>query len=276
MADPWYDGPIWQGFKWSPTNPKGHSGIDIGMPIGTPLTALLPGKIISFGMEPWAGQMNLQHDWPGIGPIVVSYLHGSAFPAGLSVGGFVQPGDVVMLSGQPPPGGQYGSGAHCHFEVSKGTQPPYMGHNGPSNPIDGTFLLDYAKQTNGGVSGNGGGTDPFSNPLGIGGGGFSLAGLLGLPSFSLGTGAITRAPLSPGFLGIVEGIDEIEELVAFDSSNILGWAHQDLEAITFRSLVIGVGLLLVVLVVFNVVSSQLDTAVDTAKEVLPLALSAGV
>lgn len=149
MASPWYAYGVTQGFHWTPATPKAHSGIDLGMPLGTPLTALLPGTIISAGMEPWGGQVNIQSSWPGIGPIVVSYLHASKLLAG--AGASVKPGQIVALSGEPP-SPQYGNGPHCHFEVSTGTQPPYMGHVGPSSPIDGGFLLDYAKRTNGGVA----------------------------------------------------------------------------------------------------------------------------
>lgn len=253
MAQPWYSYPISQGFKWSPANPGGHSGNDVPCPCGTPLTALLPGHVISLGMEAWGGQINIQCSWPGIGDIVLSYLHAQGFPRGMAPGVAVSAGELIAISGQPPPGAGYGSGCHVHFEVSVGTQPPYMGHTGPSNPIDGKFLLDAANAGTLGDVGSASGApildasavDAAGNPIP------TLASWLGLPSFSLGTGQIARAPLSPGFLGVVEWIDEIEEIPRFDANNMVGWAGALTEAMFFRGGIVLLGFAVIILVMFN-------------------------
>src|SRR5690348_10614789 len=118
MPTVWYEAPIWQDFTWSPTTPQLHSGIDLGMPSGTPLTALLDGRVVSAGMMPWGGQVNIQSAWPGIGPIIVSYLHCSRLL--VSARQTVKAGQMVALSGVSPAAFSVGGkpNAHLHFEIS--------------------------------------------------------------------------------------------------------------------------------------------------------------
>jgi hypothetical protein len=132
MAFAWWSQPIWQGFKWSKTNTQAHSGIDLGMPCGSQLTAPLNATVISEGIEPWGGQVNLlvpagqmPAGYDQNSPYVLSFLHLSQI--GVQTGQTVQVGQQIGLSGQPPPG--YGSGCHLHFEVTHGGVPPYMGYS---------------------------------------------------------------------------------------------------------------------------------------------------
>lgn len=142
MSQPWYEFPIIQGYR-PPSNPA-HTGIDIGCPLGTELTSLTDGTIVSDGMEPWKGQVNVLSTWPNLGDIVVSYLHLREID--VFAGEQVKQGQRIGLSDEPPPAYSLGGHPvpHCHFECNLGTQPPYMGVYGSPRPIDPTFLLDYA------------------------------------------------------------------------------------------------------------------------------------
>lgn len=251
----WYDGPLWQGFLWTPATPGAHSGIDIGCAIGTPLTSLLPGTVVSEGMMPWGGQVNILSTYPGLGPIILSYLHNSR---NLKHAGYeVQPGDVIALSGEPPQSGpnagRYGRGAHVHFEVSRGSQPPYMGHQGPSNPINGQWLIDAARS---------GTLDAAPSP-------FAAAGY--------GTAASIRSGVThvPGFLPILQQLDAVEQIPPFQWTDPV---HSTLAvggAVTARGVIMLTGWLLILLVVYNLIRNQASEAAQTTAAVMRLGALTG-
>lgn len=239
----WFNRPVWQGFLYSPSNPSGHSGIDLGMPVGTPLTALLPGTVISENEHlPWGGQLNIQSDYPGVGQIVVTYLHNSKHAK--KAGDVVKAGQIVAYSGEPP-SPQYGKGAHCHFEVSRGNQPPYMGHNGPSNPIDPTFLLQAAQD---------GTLGKVTPPAVLG------AALSGAASIQGTTRHV------PGFLPIVHAIDSAETLQGIDPTNVFGSALGNFRAVAVRGVVVGIGVVLMLLVIFNLLRGVQETLQPVAAD----------
>lgn len=139
MANAWYDYPTTQPFKWGWTHPKAHSGIDLGAPYGTPYTAPASGTIISQGMEPWGGQIN-ELVQTSAGPEVISALHLSRLNPGGP--GPVKAGQVIGATGAPPAGGEYGSGAHLHWEETAGNLPPYMSSYNPWYPTQAHHPLD--------------------------------------------------------------------------------------------------------------------------------------
>lgn len=134
----WAKSPVWQGFKWTPSDTAAHSGIDLGMPPGTPITAPMNGTIISAGNEPWGGQVNEQVEINGQ-PYVLTWIHLSKIQA--QPGQQVQAGQQIGLSGTPPKG--YGSGSHTHFEITHGSVPPYMGYN-PHDPTPDNYPVNPA------------------------------------------------------------------------------------------------------------------------------------
>lgn len=253
----WYDQAVTQGFLWTPSTPGAHSGIDIGLAKGTALTALLPGEIVSQGNQPWAWQINIQSDLPGTGPVILSYLHCER--ATRSVGSFVQAGDTIALSGEPPQtgpyAGRYGKGPHVHFEVSKGQQPPYMGHNGPSNPISGQFLLDAARA---------GVLDAAPNML--------VAGATGV-SAQLRQG-VSHAP---GFLPICQAIDAAEQGPAggFQITDIGGSVVSYAGATATRGTIVVLGVALLLLVVWNMLRASLQDAMVVGSDVSRIAALTG-
>lgn len=87
-------------------------------------------------------------------------------------------------------------------------------------------------------------------------------------SLAIGSGKVTRAPLSPGFLGIVEAIDEYEELPTWDSTNILGFITAFSEAMAIRTLIILFGVLIVVLCIFNAMKPFVEEAAQVAGPVI--------
>lgn len=130
--------PVWQGFFWTRSNTHAHSGIDLGMPVGTPIVAPMDGTIISgTGPQRWGGQVN---ELVRIGgqPYVLTWIHLSREAV---KPGPVKAGTVVGYSGTPPAG--YGSGSHTHFEVTHGTVAPYTGYN-PWNPTASTYPVNPA------------------------------------------------------------------------------------------------------------------------------------
>lgn len=88
---------------------KGHSGIDLAVPTGTPIRAALPGTVTvsSYNQGGYGYYIMIDH---GTG-LVTLYGHCSRLLA--SVGRTVEAGDVIALSGSTG----RSTGPHLHFEV---------------------------------------------------------------------------------------------------------------------------------------------------------------
>lgn len=93
------------GSYWS----NGHTGIDIGIPTGTNITASEAGKVITSGWSNsgYGWYVEIDH---GNG-IVSLYAHNSKLL--VSVGDYVEQGTVIALSGSTGKS----TGPHCHFEI---------------------------------------------------------------------------------------------------------------------------------------------------------------
>lgn len=99
-------------YGWSEWRGRNHGGIDFGMPEGTPLLALEPGRITYVGYESGFGNF-----------IEITYDSGDVHTyAHLQDGGIlkkvdsrVMPGDTIALSGNTG----NSTGAHLHWEVSR-------------------------------------------------------------------------------------------------------------------------------------------------------------
>jgi Peptidase family M23 len=143
----WYSGyqHPYQGFLWTWSNEKAHSGIDLPDSCGTPMTAALPGKVVVAGQYPcYGGQVSVQSTFLGQ-PIVYTYLHGQSH--NVQVGDTVKAGQLLGYSGAPI-AAACGGGCHVHFEVEHGTQAPYTGgppqnSNAQNYPINPVPLLAY-------------------------------------------------------------------------------------------------------------------------------------
>lgn len=101
---------------------RGHNGLDIGIPVGTPIQTTMDGQVVHAG---WNHQ--------GYGNLVIVengeyrtyYAHLSSIP--VSVGETVQAGSTIALSGNTG----NSTGPHLHYEIRR---------NGvPIDPTDATF-----------------------------------------------------------------------------------------------------------------------------------------
>lgn len=93
---------------------SGHNGLDFGIPVGTPITSTMDGKVVHAG---WNDQ--------GYGNLVIVengayrtyYAHLSSIP--VSVGDFVTAGTAIGLSGNTG----NSTGPHLHYEIRKNNLP---------------------------------------------------------------------------------------------------------------------------------------------------------
>jgi murein DD-endopeptidase MepM/ murein hydrolase activator NlpD len=136
----WYQYKVLEPFLWAWGQIVNHSGIDYGAPCGTPITSPVDATVLNSSVKPWGGQIDLSvASLPGYsqGPHVLTFLHSSA--QYVTPGQQVSRGQVLGLSGQPPPGAGYGGGCHVHFEVTHGTTAPYTTYSPGRNPTSASY-----------------------------------------------------------------------------------------------------------------------------------------
>lgn len=148
MKSPWFVGdfPVTQGYKPGPSDPfdPGHTGIDIGMPQGTPLITPIAGTVTD--RENPGGFGHYQTVVPDAAPSTTFILgHESNWDV---KSGHYPGGTRVGESGMTG----HATGPHLHFEQDVGG-PPYAAGNeqDPSQALAGG--LDYMQQ-NGASTGN--------------------------------------------------------------------------------------------------------------------------
>lgn len=103
---------------------RGHAGVDLTAPYGTPVRAASPGRVIFAGRYFGYGNMvDVQHP----GGVVTRYAHLSAFGPAIHLGHPVATGEVLGRIGTSG----HAHGAHLHFEVrvsGRAVDPkPYLG-----------------------------------------------------------------------------------------------------------------------------------------------------
>ncbi len=124
---------VWGGLDFPETQPYGpnHRGIDIGMPVGTPLFAARTGTVWTVGVGYLAISVDgtNQRDW---------YLHIDSTPLG--VGNRRGQGQPVAFSGaKQVPGGPPITGPHLHFEVQTGQLDVYATSLDPAPVLAGLY-----------------------------------------------------------------------------------------------------------------------------------------
>ena len=248
----WWDFPVWQPFKWNRKNPSAHSGIDLGMAIGTTIVAPFDGTFINGTREPWGGQVNYLVQFPD-GPRVLSFLHLSQI-APHGAGASISAGDILGYSGEPP-SPQYGSGAHLHFEVTHGTVAPYEGYSpthptGSSYPMDPAPLLSELQKA--------GAPIPHQN----------------MPGTGPGQGIVAATGAVPGFLALAQGLANAEAFPGWRGVSItnLSPVFDNIGAFAVRFLFVTLGALILLFVLWNLIAKP---AIETvAPAVGPAALAA--
>lgn len=104
------------GMRWHPTLHvyKLHTGMDFGVPSGTPVHAMADGEVIIAKYSSGYGNYIVINHGSGISTL---YAHNSRLL--VSVGDKVKGGQVISKSGNTG----YSTGPHCHFEVRKDGTP---------------------------------------------------------------------------------------------------------------------------------------------------------
>jgi Peptidase family M23 len=111
MDKPWFMYPITVPFG-NPNYDSGYGGshdLDIGAPPNYPVTALLPGTLVSITEPPppWGKQVGIQLDTPYNGIPFMAYLHLSAVNPALAAGQPVSKGDLIGWVGGANDESQY-------------------------------------------------------------------------------------------------------------------------------------------------------------------------
>ena len=98
-----------------------HQGVDLAVPVGTPVVATAGGRVLSVGRRGGYGlAVEVGHRSSGSLSPSTLYAHLSSLPAGLRVGLGVRRGTVVGFSGGVGAGAGVSTGPHVHYEVRRG------------------------------------------------------------------------------------------------------------------------------------------------------------
>lgn len=137
------EGKVTQTFGSNPNSiqPNGHTGVDFGIPVGTPIYAADSGNI---AFEGWATQLSSNNPWwlaPAYAGIVVVINHNDGYitiyghleSTVINNNQFVEKGQLIGYSGSTG----LSTGPHLHFEVAGWPLQPYNGFYGRLNPHNG-------------------------------------------------------------------------------------------------------------------------------------------
>ena len=92
-----------------------HQGVDLAVPVGTPVRATGAGHVVAAGFRSGYGlTVEVGH---GRAAVSTLYAHLDAVPAGVEVGAAVGRGTVVGWSGGVGPRAGLSTGPHVHYEV---------------------------------------------------------------------------------------------------------------------------------------------------------------
>ena len=110
--------------------PNWHTGLDWAMPIGTPLYAVMDGRVISTRTESqWQGKY-IDIEYAGF---TLRYLHVDSFL--VSEGQLVKAGQEVAKSGNTG----LSSGPHLHLENMRNVNPAFIGIDPNTGVFDSTW-----------------------------------------------------------------------------------------------------------------------------------------
>lgn len=134
---PWFMSPYTQVF-----GQNGETGIDIGTPFHTPISALFGGTIYSAAYGPWGGEVKASADGYGTNNWQ-DYIHFDIMNPALRTGMSFGPGFILGMSGGENPGypgahhpasPQFSSGPHTEFGMYHGG--PHFAGGVAMNPIN--------------------------------------------------------------------------------------------------------------------------------------------
>lgn len=279
---PWYLYSVSQGFKWSQRNTKGHSGIDLDCPLGTPVISPVSGQLVGASCKAWGIQVDIRFTSAGQ-TNVLSFLHLMKLAPGVKNGMVVQPGTLLgytggVSSGVPcPTGREYSTGAHLHVELTAGSIPPYTTYTprnptASSYPINPSTFLASLKQY--GIFGAGENGSPafytaadYAAALDNG----NANAVLGVSSDAIdadvGAGATASQLLSeiPGFFGICAALDAVEQFSPYSApTGLTGaidtpgytvkWLAKNTIAVIVRVTLMGIGVFILFALILGIVN----------------------
>lgn len=262
-------------------SPPGEYGVDLGMPVGTPITALFAGTVGWAGRTCWGsgcvngssgGEVTVICSVPGYGAMTSYYLHMDSLAPGIRAGVVVQAGQVIAYSGGQLSGGNwpvvnipsrgliYSTGPHVEF----GFNAPWI--NGPGRNVNPIFAIDAARSGQLGLPLTGPTTgNPLADTTGTGPGvNLIQAGLLSFLSLSELTHQ--TATKIEGFDGVVLDIDYTEQLQPFNMLNPFGSIIVNFQAIIFRSILVIMGCLFIFATVRRAMDTDLVQGLTTQAE----------
>lgn len=222
---------------------NGETGVDMGMPMGTPITSLTDGQVLGMGYYGGGGVVSVKSSVQGK-TASVYYQHLDLISPTIAVGSTVKPGDMIGWSGGQLSGGhhpstpQFSSGPH--LEV--GLNAPF---GGMWHPL-------------------GANRDP-------------LPWLRYLDAHGPAAAALYDWLLPPGVKGAVSGsgndwlpyLQALDARMQFPSQGIdpfnavgstVGWVTSSVEAFTIRAIVTIAGLLIVLAFLWNIIKGSVEAS----------------
>lgn len=212
-------------------------GVDLYLPVETPITALAAGIVRGAGYYGGGGIVSVGCHVSGMGGMQsVYYQHLDLIAPGIGKGSVVVPGQVIGYSGGQLHGGHHPASPRFsggpHVEI--GINGPWGGMWAPLGPnVDPLPWLESLVQ-------NGGPSGPASIPLSA------------LANQSAGH--------IPGFAGIAQQLDASVQFQGFQILNPVGSVVSGLHAFLIRATIVVIGLALVLLFAANVMRSVAASA----------------
>lgn len=231
-----------------PHGVSGEMGVDLGMPVGTPITALFGGKVVGAGYYGGGGVVSVETRYHGQ-PAVFYYQHLDLINSSIQVGHTLAALDVVGWSGGQLSGGHHPANSKFssgpHIEV--GFNPPWGGMWNPRN---------YGPNID---------PEPFLRSLAQGGVGSSL----GLGSTGAQVGYVLARAVSPtGFGPIAEAVDDALAVypvpTSLNPADYARAAFQNTGPVLARMTVAGLGFLLVAGTVLYLLREPVEDATAEA------------
>lgn len=237
---------------------NGETGVDIGTPFHTPITSMFEGQVLGAGYYGGGGVVSVSTSLNGA-PAAWYVQHLDEIDSAIHVGETVHVGQVLGLSGGQLSGGshpstrQFSSGPH----TETGFNPPYGGMWNPNN------------------------WGPNVNPIPALTAALSAPGApspVSLPNLGAAVAGTTiRVTTAPGLGPLAQSLhNEMAHVPVSGTSGIGGAISHNVNAYVTRGIVVGAGLLLIGVVLVRVVVDETAHTVNTAAQVLPIAVTAGL
>ena len=93
-----------------------HHGVDLAVPVGTPVRATATGRVVAAGVRPGYG-LTVEVEHGRSGSVSTLYAHLDAVPPGVGVGAVLRRGGLIGWSGGVGPRAGVSTGPHVHYEV---------------------------------------------------------------------------------------------------------------------------------------------------------------